>query len=84
MGFLGGSLTSRQIHDVCLANGVRVFCGGTLETAIGRAANLALATRFKPEHARTRSPSYRAFLDGLIAHSELNAVMAQATYSASR
>jgi hypothetical protein len=43
-------------------------------------ANLTLAQRFKPEHARTRSPSYRAFLDGLITHSELNAVMAQATY----
>jgi len=41
---VGGYLTSRQIHDVCLANGVPVFCGGTLETAIGRAANLALAT----------------------------------------
>ena len=40
---VGGYLTSRQIHDVCLANGVPVFCGGTLETAIGRAANLALA-----------------------------------------
>ncbi|MFT3970436.1 MAG: o-succinylbenzoate synthase [Micropruina sp.] len=41
---VGGYLTARQIHDVCLANGVPVFCGGTLETAIGRAANLALAT----------------------------------------
>ncbi|MCW3159615.1 o-succinylbenzoate synthase [Micropruina sonneratiae] len=41
---VGGYLTSRQIHDVCLANGVPVFCGGTLETAVGRAANLALAT----------------------------------------
>ncbi|MFT4294982.1 MAG: o-succinylbenzoate synthase [Micropruina sp.] len=40
---VGGYLTSRQIHDVCLANGVPVFCGGTLETAVGRAANLALA-----------------------------------------
>lgn len=41
---VGGYLTARQIHDVCLANGVPVFCGGTLETAVGRAANLALAT----------------------------------------
>ena len=41
---VGGYVTSRQIHDVCLANGVPVFCGGTLETAVGRAANLALAT----------------------------------------
>ncbi len=41
---VGGYVTARQIHDVCLANGVGVFCGGTLETAVGRAANLALAT----------------------------------------
>jgi O-succinylbenzoate synthase len=41
---VGGYLTARSIHDVCLANGVPVFCGGTLETAVGRAANLALAT----------------------------------------
>ena len=41
---VGGYLTSKEIHDVALANGVPVFCGGTLETAVGRAANLALAT----------------------------------------
>ncbi|MFT4217783.1 MAG: o-succinylbenzoate synthase [Micropruina sp.] len=41
---VGGYINARQIHDVCLANGVPVFCGGTLETAVGRAANLALAT----------------------------------------
>lgn len=41
---VGGYLTAVQIHDVCLAHGVPVFCGGTLETALGRAANLALAT----------------------------------------
>lgn len=40
---VGGYLTSREIHDLCLAQGVPVFCGGTLETGIGRAANLALA-----------------------------------------
>ena len=41
---VGGYLTARAIHDLCLASGVPVFCGGTLETAVGRAANLALAT----------------------------------------
>lgn len=41
---VGGYVTARQIHDICLANGVPVFCGGVLETAVGRAANLALAT----------------------------------------
>lgn len=41
---VGGYLTARQIHDLCVANGIPVFCGGTLETGVGRAANLALAS----------------------------------------
>jgi O-succinylbenzoate synthase len=40
---VGGYLQARAIHDLCLAHGVPVFCGGVLETGIGRAANLALA-----------------------------------------
>lgn len=39
----GGYLEARRIHDVAAANGVPVWCGGMLETGIGRAANLALA-----------------------------------------
>ena len=31
------------MHDVCAANGVPVWCGGMLETGLGRAANVALA-----------------------------------------
>ena len=31
------------MHDVCRAAGVAVWCGGMLETGLGRAANLALA-----------------------------------------
>jgi O-succinylbenzoate synthase len=42
-GRVGGYLESRRIHDVCVANGVPVWCGGMLETGVGRAANLALA-----------------------------------------
>jgi O-succinylbenzoate synthase len=41
---VGGYLEARSIHDLCLAQGIPVFCGGLLETGIGRAANLALAT----------------------------------------
>lgn len=40
---VGGYLEARRIHDVASANGVPVWCGGMLETGIGRAANLALA-----------------------------------------
>ncbi len=42
-GRVGGYLEARRIHDVCAAAGVPVWCGGMLETGIGRAANLALA-----------------------------------------
>lgn len=42
-GRVGGYLASREIHDLCRAQGVPVWCGGVLETGIGRAANLALA-----------------------------------------
>jgi O-succinylbenzoate synthase len=31
------------VHDVAQAHGVPVWCGGMLETGIGRAANVALA-----------------------------------------
>ncbi|MBO0772539.1 MAG: o-succinylbenzoate synthase [Actinobacteria bacterium] len=40
---VGGYLTARAIHDLCVAHGVPVWCGGLLETGVGRAANLALA-----------------------------------------
>jgi O-succinylbenzoate synthase len=43
-GRVGGYLEARRIHDVCVASGVPVWCGGMLETGIGRAANVALAS----------------------------------------
>ncbi|SDO64459.1 o-succinylbenzoate synthase [Lentzea jiangxiensis] len=42
-GRVGGYLEARRIHDVCAANNIAVWCGGMLETGIGRAANVALA-----------------------------------------
>lgn len=42
-GRVGGYLEARRIHDVCAANDVAVWCGGMLETGLGRAANVALA-----------------------------------------
>lgn len=43
-GRVGGLLSSVQIHDTCGEAGWPVWCGGMLETGIGRAANLALAS----------------------------------------
>lgn len=42
-GRVGGYLEARRIHDHCVAVGVPVWCGGMVETGIGRAANAALA-----------------------------------------
>jgi O-succinylbenzoate synthase len=42
-GRVGGYLEALRIHDRCFAAGVPVWCGGMLETGIGRAANAALA-----------------------------------------
>jgi O-succinylbenzoate synthase len=41
---VGGLAEAKAIHDLCLARGIPVWCGGMLETGIGRAANLALAS----------------------------------------
>jgi O-succinylbenzoate synthase len=42
-GRVGGLLEARLIHDVAVEAGIPVWCGGMLETGLGRAANLALA-----------------------------------------
>ena len=42
-GRVGGYLEAVRVHDVAQANGIPVWCGGMLETGLGRAANVALA-----------------------------------------
>jgi O-succinylbenzoate synthase len=42
-GRVGGLSEAKAIHDACLAQGAPAWCGGMLETGVGRAANLALA-----------------------------------------
>jgi O-succinylbenzoate synthase len=43
-GRVGGLASSKRIHDLCQEAGVAVWCGGMLESGVGRAHNLALAT----------------------------------------
>jgi O-succinylbenzoate synthase len=43
-GRVGGHTQSRAIHDLCLSRGAPVWCGGMLETNVGRAHNVALAS----------------------------------------
>ena len=42
-GRVGGYIESVRIHNLCVEKKIPVWCGGMLETGIGRAANLALA-----------------------------------------
>ena len=42
-GRIGGYLEAVAVHDLCRDAGIAVWCGGMLETGIGRAANAALA-----------------------------------------
>lgn len=43
-GRVGGISQGVRIHDICQRSGVPVWCGGMLETGVGRAANLAIAS----------------------------------------
>ena len=44
VGRVGGLSQALAIHDLCQERGIPVWCGGMLETGVGRAANLALAS----------------------------------------
>ncbi len=44
VGRVGGHAVARRVHDTAMADGVLVWCGGMLETGIGRAHNLHLST----------------------------------------
>ena len=43
-GRVGGFTQSRAIHDLCVKHGIPVWCGGMLESGVGRAYNVALAS----------------------------------------
>jgi O-succinylbenzoate synthase len=43
-GRLGGLSQAVAVHDLCRQHDIPVWCGGMLETGVGRASNLALAT----------------------------------------
>ena len=41
---VSGWTEARQVHDICRRQDIPVWCGGMLETGVGRAAQLALAS----------------------------------------
>src|SRR6202453_5016594 len=44
LGRVGGHREAKAIHDLCQAKQVPVWCGGMLESGIGRAHNIAMST----------------------------------------
>lgn len=44
LGRVGGHTGARKVHDVCRSRHVPVWCGGMLESGIGRAHNIAMST----------------------------------------
>ena len=44
LGRVGGHTSARQIHDLCQSKSVPVWCGGMLESGIGRAHNIAMSS----------------------------------------
>ena len=44
LGRVGGHSGARKLHDLCLARQIPVWCGGMLESGIGRAHNIAMST----------------------------------------
>jgi o-succinylbenzoate synthase len=44
LGRVGGHTPARQIHDLCQERSVPVWCGGMLESGIGRAHNIAMSS----------------------------------------
>lgn len=58
-GRVGGFAESLAIHDFCEVNQVPVWCGGMLESGIGRAYNVALASLSNFQKPGDISPSAR-------------------------
>ncbi len=44
LGRVGGFTSARAVHDVCRAKNVPVWCGGMLESGVGRAHNIAMSS----------------------------------------
>jgi len=44
LGRVGGHTSARRIHDLCQAHSIPVWCGGMLESGIGRAHNIAMSS----------------------------------------
>jgi O-succinylbenzoate synthase len=44
IGRVGGLTESKRIHDLCQSHGIPVWCGGMVESGVGRAHNVAITS----------------------------------------
>lgn len=65
-GRVGGLLESKKIHDLCQKNGIGVWCGGMLETGIGRSFNIAVASLPNCIYPADMSPVNFFYADDLV------------------
>jgi o-succinylbenzoate synthase len=65
-GRVGGFAMSKSIHDICQRSGVPVWCGGMLESGIGRAHNVALASLPNFSLPGDLSPSARYWAEDIV------------------
>ena len=66
VGRVGGVVEARKIHDFCALKAVPVWCGGMLESGIGRMHNIHLATLPNFKLTNDISASRRYFAEDLI------------------
>lgn len=65
IGRIGSIVEAMKIHDYAAEHNVGVWCGGMLETGVGRAFNLALASKPNYIHAADMSPYQLYFKDDI-------------------
>jgi O-succinylbenzoate synthase len=65
-GRVGGFGPSLAIHEFCAAHGVPVWCGGMLESGVGRAYNVALASLPNFVKPGDISPSARYWAEDVV------------------
>ena len=66
VGRVGGYLESRRIHDLCAASNAPVWCGGMLESGVGRAHNIHLSTLANFTKPGDTSSSSRYFAKDIV------------------
>lgn len=65
-GRVGGLLESKKIHDLCKKNNIGVWCGGMLETGVGRAFNIAVSSLSNFIYPADMSPVNFFYSDDLV------------------